>query len=305
MNSTKLKFLFLFFIAQFSFSIDYIHDDFKEAEGFKFHSLGFMTYGFHSNTFHLRNFFGRVNYQLSDVQFFISFNGYADTHDPAINYGYIVNNINLYDYGIWWKVWNGFFISPRAQATYRPNLDTFLLLTPYYFGALSEFDATSVYQAMQKTGPGLRVGYSNEKFEIGYSQGDFRHSIPSAFLGTYRCDQGYVRAVLYSEYQNPANFDRSTLRYKGQLSALYKYVLNQYWTLGAMAEGTVHQDGYYWIRFEQLVQFQKFILGIRELISNTATSIVEGSLLYDVQLAQLGFQLSTNGNFYMGAKVNF
>lgn len=285
---------------------DKIFDDYKETESLALHSRGLLTYGAHSNTFHLRHFFLRANYHREPVQFFATLNGYADTHDPNINYTYSLNNISLYDYGFTYRFLGGFFISPRAAAPYREDLETFLAIPAYIFGTPAEFDPVTHYMVVHKVGPGVRLGYAGERFEVGYSQGDFRHTIPTGFMAKYRFEDFYVRAVMLSEYLNPTVFDRNSMLRKFQVSSAGRYALTPKVTLGALAEVTYLDSGHWRFRLEQAVEHFGVTLGIRELFMEKGQFITEISLKRRLaDLATLGLQYGSNGSWYFVGSVDF
>lgn len=302
----RAAFLLLFTIPAFAGMNDLIHDDYSEAEPLTFHSRGLLTYGSHSNTFHLRHFFARANYERDKVQAFLTLNGYKDTHDPATAYGYIINNINLYDYGIDYRFYEGFHLSLRGAATYRENYDSHLLILPYYFGSPAEFDTLPGYLTAQQTGPGVRLGYRGEKFEVGYSQGDFRHVIPTAFLAKYSfIDDMYLRAVVFSQYQDPLNFPSPKLWHYQLSTAGQKQFIPQL-GIAWLAEATRIDPGQWRFRFEQAILHFEMILAFRQIFSTGNSMLFETSLKRRVaDLAYVGLHYASRGNFYIGTEVNF
>lgn len=287
--------------------IDTIHDDYTEAEKIPFHTRGLLTYGSHSNTFHVRQFHARYNYQLTDVQFFMTLRGHADTHDPPTNYGYILNNISLYDYGAYFRFWGNFFFSPRGAATYRENFHSYLLVTPYYHVSnVAEFDSPSQFQAMFPTGPGIRIGYAGEHFEVGYSQGDFRHVIPSGIMAKAFGDDWYVRGVVLSEYADPLVYRADQKRHKAQLSYGQHFYLTQEFRLAGIAEATYFQNGVWVMRFEEAVQFHGYTLGIRQLVKTASSMLLEFSFTRNFENAiSVGVYYASTGNIYFGSEINF
>jgi len=183
---------------------DPIHDDYVETEAHRLHSTGLLSYGSHNNTFHLRQFFLRYNHQRELLQFFATLNGQKDTHDPEVDYSYFEGEANLYDYGVTLGPWKYFFVSARGAATYRMNYHTFLLIPPYYFpGNDAEIDSPPQYLPIFRTGPGARLGFRGDGWEFGYSQGDYRHTIPMAFMARRATDRYYVRALVQLENEDP------------------------------------------------------------------------------------------------------
>lgn len=299
-------FVLYFSGSAFSAVNDWIHDDYSEDEKFSAHSRGLLTYGTHSNTFHLRHFFARANYNHEKLQAFLTLNGYKDTHEPSTEYGYILNNINLYDYGIDYRFYEGFHVSLRGAAPYRENFETYLLILPYYFGSPAEFDRMDGYLNVQKTGPGIRVGYRSEQFEVGYSQGDFRHSIPTAFLGKFAfSDKLYFRGVLYSEYENPAVFP-SEKKWRYQLSHVGEANLLPQLTMAWIVEATSLGNREWRFRFEQAIKHFDMILAFRESFVSGRPVLFELSLKRQIAgVASFGVHYASRGYFYIGTEVNF
>ncbi len=299
-------FLILTSVAQASYT-DNIFEEVPEAnDSLTLHSRGLLSYGAHSNTFHLRHFFLRANYQKEGLQFFTVLNGYADTHNPAVSYTYSLNNINLYDYGFNYRFLGGFFFSPRAAATYREDYETFLSMTAYIWGSPAEFDPVNNYLLVHRVGPGIRLGYSGDRFEVGYSQGDFRHTIPAGFLAKYRFDDFYLRAVYLTEYLSAAAFDRSSLRRRVQLSGAGRYPLTPLFTLGYLGEVTFLDDGLWRFRFEQAMEHNDITLGIRELFQNRGNLVIEASIKRRLaKIASIGVQYATTGAWYLVGNVDF
>ncbi len=307
MKSLKLfSFLLLMSAPALAAYQDKIFEDYKDPDSLTIHSRGIMSYGAHSNTFHLRHFFLRVNYEREPVQFFAVLNGYADTHEPSTNYTYALNNISLYDYGFTYRFLGGFFFSPRAAAPYREDLETFLAMPAYIFGSPAEFDPVTNYLMVHKVGPGVRLGYSADRFEVGYAQGDFRHSIPSGFMAKYRFDDLYVRAVMLSEYTDAATFDRNSLRRKVQVSSAGRWALGPKITLGGLAEVTYLDSGLFRFRLEQAVEHMGMTLAVRELFMNRGEFIAEVSLKRRLaDIAALGVQYASNGSWYLVGNIDF
>ena len=287
--------------------VDPIFEDLEEKEPLTLHSRGLLTYGLHSNTFHLRHFFLRVNYQKENLQFFTTLNGYADTHDPTKAYSYALNNVSLYDYGFNYHFLGGFFFSPRAAATYREDYETFLAMTAYVWGSPAEFDPVNNYLHVHGSGPGVRIGYTGERFEAGYSQGDYRHTIPQGLLAKYRFDDFYLRAVYLTEYSSAAVFDRTSQRQKFQLSGVGRYLLEDKVALGYLGEITYLDSGLFRFRFEQAVEHRGVTVAVRELFLNRGGPFVfEVSIKKRVaNLAALGVQYASNGYWYVVGNVDF
>ncbi len=286
---------------------DKIFDDIKETETFSLHSRGLISYGFHSNTVHLRHFFLRASYQREEaVQFFATLNGYADTHEPTIAYTYALNNVSLYDYGFIYRFLGGFFVSPRAAAVYREDLETFMAMPAYIYGSPAEFDPVTNYLVMHKSAPGIRFGYGTDRWEVGYSQGDYRHSIPSGLMAKVKFDDFYLRAVTLAEYTNEAIFDRSSLVRKVQLSGAGKLVLTPKITLGLLGEVTYLDNGKWRLRAEQAMEHFGMTLGLRELWINGGEFVMEVSLKRRVaDMVAIGAQYASNGSWYLVGNIDF
>jgi len=284
-----------------------IHEDFLEPHKHNIHSTGLLSYGSHSNTFHLRNFHLRYNLELESTQFFLTLQGSKDTHDPEVNYPFHLPNISLYDFGVAIRLWNRLVISPRAAATFRQDLTTFLLLAPYYSpGNDGEFDFPASYQPLWGTGPGIRLLYEGEGFALGFSQGDFRHVIPTALLWKLYGEGWYLRWAIYSEYGDPLVFRRELHRYTGQLSYQQRFELGNGWGLSLLPEITYVQLGTWWIRLEEAIQISGFTWGLREIIKTGEKPLLETSLTKGVEeIAQLGVHYSSNGYIYLGCRIGF
>lgn len=287
--------------------VDNVFDDYHEEKDLTFHSQGLFSFGVQSNTAHIRKFFARGNYQKSGLQLFTTLNGYKDTHGPSQDYTFILNNINLYDYGFTYQMKNGFFFSGRGAATYRENHDTYLLFSPHIYDRNpGETDEMPQYLRVYRTGPGIRLGYHAEKFEVGYSQGDFRHSIPSAFLGKINFGEDYARLVVYSEYENPLVFDRNLLYRQVQMSYAGMRPLSGPFNIGYLAEVNYHQLGRWWVRLEEAIQYEHYTLAMRELKAPDEPLLLEVSLKRNIEnLMGLGLHYSSNGRVYLAASIDF
>ena len=205
----------LILCAGAAFSTDFISDDYFETDPFTIHSFGLATFGFHSNTFQVRDIFLRGNYNFSDdvneLQIFATVYGYKDTHDPQTNYGYDLGNLNLYDYGSEYRLFQRFFISFRGAATYQFNTETYMLLPSYInsYNSAETYDSPQQYIANNINyvipPAGVRIGYMDDHYELAYSQGDFRHDIPIGVLGKVTYDDYYLR-VLYQHSEIITNW---------------------------------------------------------------------------------------------------
>ncbi len=304
-------FMLLLFMAMPVFAVDYINDDYTETNINVFHSFGLMTYGFHSNTFNIRDIFLRYNFtpsigNLGDLQFFSTLNAYRDTHVPETNYQFILNNIYLYDYGVTYRFFNLMFISMRGAATYRQNYDTLLLVYPYSVtNNPAYFDSPAQFIPVFKTAAGIRAGFFFDHFEAGYSQGDYRHNIPAAAMVKYETEDYYVRGVFQFEHVNPFVYEPTNFNTCAQVSLGGNYSLGDF-ILRGIAETTLMSTNTIEVRFEEAVEYQKITFAIRELILNNQSPLFEASIkknFYDV--ASLGLYGASDGRTYVGTEIKF
>jgi hypothetical protein len=302
-------------LCAFGYSADFINDDYRETNTVAFHSTGLFTYGLHSNTFHLRNFYFKFDYNFSDLQFFITLNGYKDTHIPETNYAFIVNNINLYDYGVTYLFFDRVFLSLRGAAVYKLNHDSFLLVTPYFSTSNpAEFDSPAQYMPSfipDVTDPaGIRFGYRDDHFEIGYSQGDFRHAIPIAGVIKYTQDEFYARVTIQRVNSVPLTYVLENFYWTVQLSSAGSLTFGE-WKYSLLAEYTWQQpgfNGYNLFRFEQAVEYTPFAvtLAIRELERFDMPFLFEASIKKEFDhVASIGFFAATDGRMYVGTEIKF
>lgn len=314
---TLLTALLALFIAGSAFAMDWtyltrdkINDDYRETNMHALHSAGLFTYGLHSNTFHLRNFFIRYNMTVQDLQFILALNGFKDTHVPETNYGYVLNNINLYDYGIRYIFLDHFFVSLRGASVYKLDQDSFLLMKPYYSpDNPAEFDSPMQYiphLTGSMSAPGIRTGFISDHFEIGYSQGDFRHAIPIAGVIKYFDDNFYVRTTIQRVNSEPLTYFIEKFFWVLQLSSAGHLKTGDFDLLG-LGEVTWSQlDGSVWLRFEQGVEWNSWVLAVRELVRFGQPFLFEGSIRYNLySVAYLGLFAGTDGRIYIGSQVEF
>jgi len=287
--------------------VDYIFDDYHEKNEFSLHSEGLLSYGTQTNTAHVRKFFVRGNYQKSNLQLFLTVNAYRDTHDPDTDYTFVQNNIGVSDYGFTYQFDNGIFFSGRGAATYRQNEDTFLLFSPQeYYKNPGELDSNPSYFQVHRNGPGIRVGYRKEKYEVAYSQGDFRHSIPTAFLGKLNLGEDYLRLIVFSEYENPVIFQRDTLRRQVQLSYVGMRSIGLGLDFGYLAEVTYHQSGKWWTRLEEAVRWEGFTLALRQLWAPNESLLHEIGLKKNLEdVLSVGIHYASNNRFYLAGQIDF
>ncbi len=301
----KKFFLFFIFLSVYSFSLTGILEDRIETNSI--HSYGILSYGFHSNTFHLRNAFFRYNLNLleENAQFFVTLKGYRDTHVPESEYPSILNNIELYDYGV--NLWIKFFyISLRGAANYTQNPDTFLLFTPYQLQEETEFDAPKMYKKLFMSYAGVRIGFSGENYLIAYSQGDYRHMIPSGVKLKYFNSDFYIRWVSLFYHNNPLVYEAENLYFVHQMSIRKDFDFNEVNFL-TIFEVTYYTDEDFILRIEEGVSYKRFIFALRELYNfRNNDFIFEASLKRNFgEIFNIGLQLSTDGRYYIGTEVNF
>jgi hypothetical protein len=307
------KILIFLLLARASFSItspgaiDWIHDDYKDTKGHSIHSRGFLNYGAQTNTFHLTQFHLRYNYQLENVQFFGTLRGYHDTHDPAIAYQFILNNLSLFDYGTTIRLFKYGFVSLRGAAPYREGLQTYQIILPYYFADnAAEFDPAASFLTISPSGPGIRIGYADDKFEIGYSQGDYRHVIPSAIMTKYMGEDWYARLLFFFYYGDPANFRSDLLRFRTQLRLGGEYTLFGNWKLGGIADTTYDSTGSWRHCLEEAIIYGSTSLGFRQLFKTGANTLFEISLNQKFEnVVSLGLYFASDSRVYIGSEVNF
>jgi hypothetical protein len=316
------------------FPLDYIFDDYLETNTYDIHSYGLATYGVHSNTFQLRDMYLRGNYNLSDdineLQIFATVYGYKDTHDPQTNYGYDLGNLNLYDYGSEYRLFKMFFISLRGASVYQFNTETFMLLPAY----INSYNSTETYDSPQQyiadnvnyviPPAGIRFGYMDDHYELGYSQGDFRHDIPKAALAKVTFDDFYVR-VLFQHSEIVTNWFDTGLSNEAtctQVSFGGKYQMGDltfhgilegvYWGGGTTNTADQTYDpltGNIWVRLEEAVTWHDFTLGFRELMMNYAPTLYEISLKKEFfHVDSFGILIGSDGiytRFYIGDEIYF
>lgn len=291
-------------------TLDRIDGDYRETNAHAVHSKGLFTYGLHSNTFHLRYGFFRYNFSVQDVQFILTLNGYKDTHIPETNYNFILNNINLYDYGIYYRFLGNFFVSFRGASVYKLDQDSFLMLKPYYSpDNPAEFDTPAQY-IPQLTGsmsaPGIRLGFISDNFEAGYSQGDFRHAIPIGGIIRYFNDDFYLKTTVQRVNSEPLTYFIEKFFWVLQLSSAGHLKIGDFDLLGLGEITWSQQDGSIWLRSEQGVEWNSWIFAIRELYRFGQTFLFEGSVKYNLfSVAYLGIFAATDGRIYVGSQIDF
>lgn len=288
---------------------DRIDGDYHETNTHAVHARGLFTYGLHSNTFHLRYGFFRYNFSVEDVQFILALDGYKDTHVPETNYNFILNNVNLYDYGIYYRFLGNFFISFRGASVYKMDQNTFLLVKPYYSpDNPAEFDTPIQYMPHltgSMSAPGVRLGFVSDHFEVGYSQGDFRHAIPIAGIIRYFNDDFYVKTTIQRVNSEPLTYFIEKFYWVLQLSSAGHLKIGDFEILG-LGEITWSQlSNDIWLRSEQGVEWNSLTFAVRELYRFGHPFLFEGSVKYNLfSVASIGIFAGTDGRVYIGSEIN-
>ena len=332
-------FLAMIFSSVIVYSIDFISDDYFETNTYTLHSYGLVTYGFHDDTCHVSDIWIRGNYNLendiNELQIFATINGFKDTHDPGMNYNYILNNINFYDYGAEYRIFKMFFLSLRGAAPYEVNTDTYLLIPSYYNSynpslntnqpaepvceheQPAQYINTGIYS---ETPAGIRIGYMQRNFlgiannfEVAYSQGDYMHEIPSSALARVDFDNLYIRVLEQTHLTIATNYTDffSYREWMTEISLGSHYKAGDFLISGILEgaywSGSVTNvynsyitlnppNGAIWFRFEEAVTWNEFTLGFRELVMNYAPALYEVSLEKEFfNVNYLGLFLGSDG----------
>ena len=346
---------------------DYFRDDYKrqlpdlnddnlsffQKYPIEVHLMTNFTYSIPVNTFNMRDVYLSVGQTFHNdyVQLtgFITANGYFDTHDPAKNYGYVRGNAGLYDGGIQAIFLDRILIGVRGRATFDISTNTFMLLPHYYDTTLNlredaEFytDIPDYYLPQNMNGAGIRVGFIGKHYEIAYSQGDFMHGIPKAFLAKFNLPNMEFRFLYGHENRKaPASWNDTLSSSLVQVSSTFRYpFLNNKLWVNAIAEytwseydvrevplgsvnntntGTIENnktipfpsDAHY-VRLEQSIEYYMLNLALREVIkvSNGVTKAYLEYAIYGKFNAgpadfTLGFQGSTDGRYYVSGGIKF
>lgn len=310
---------------------DYIRDDYKrflpdlntgEAISFfdrfplEFHLSSVFSYGAHNNTFNLREFYftlGQTYYNnyISFTPFATAF-AYFDTHNPDIDYDYVKGNVGLYDGGFQAVIVDRVLLSARGRAVFDINTTTFMLM-PHYYDAKNPaaFDSPEYYLTHVLNGAGIRVGFIGNYFELAYSQGDYRHSIPKAAL--LRVNLPYTELRLLYQHENrkdPEIYTDDIFESLAQISAVSKIpVLNSMW-VNLLGEYTFKEGVAHYVRIEEGFEWNILNIALREMIyikDNKAKFYLEYALYAKPRVANasfsLGFQGSTDGRYYIMGNI--
>lgn len=287
--------------------LDTIHDSYREDRTFALHSQGILSYGAHTNTFHLRYAYLRANLEMNSVQFFLTLNGYRDTHNPDTNYSYILNNINLYDYGVHYRFNPYADLVLSGAAVLRKNTHNLLLLPALYrTGNPGEFDSPAAYIPVFLNAAGIRINGHIGRISLSYSQGDFRHSIPIAASLLYQAQHGYIRGLVQLENTDPLVYALNLYRADYQISSGWLYHLGQV-QLKTIAEWTYSERLLkHWIRLEQSALWNNWGLALRFLYRLDLSPLLEASLSYEfLAMTRLGIQVSSDGRIYAASLIDF
>lgn len=287
---------------------DWIRDDYTETNRHSVHSQGWLTYGAHTNTFNLRKFYLRYNFQLSGVQFFATVSGYKDTHNPPLDYPYVLPNVQMYDYGAAFRFFDLLDLSLRGAAVYSIDTETYLLV-PHYSSTNdpAEFDSPPQYMEEFVNAAGLRIGLSRGRFAFGYSQGDYRHLIPMGAVARYDDGRFGVRVLAQLYNYDPLVYDIANYRLRLQTTATAHETFGD-WTVKGLAEFYLVEDSRWDFRFEEAVVYDPWdvTFAMRQIAWNDLPALFEFSLSKRVGgLVSLGAFAGTDGRIYIGTSVDF
>ena len=285
----------------------------------EFHLTSTFSYAAHTNTFNMRDTFvslGQTFYNdyIAFTGFITAF-GYFDTHEPATNYGYIKGNAGLYDGGAQVIFIDRILVSARGRATFDINTTTFMLMPHYYDTTLNpaNIDTPNYYLPQVLNGPGIRVGFIGNHYEIAYSQGDFRHSIPKAFLFRFNIPNLEFRFLYEHENRKaPEDYHITLFESLIQASATLRFpFLSETIWLNAIAEYTWRENDAHYIRLEQGFEWYMLNIALREIVHIEKDKNVKAYLEYAIfgkfaagpaEFA-IGFQGSTDGRYYIAGHV--
>nr|WP_295297478.1 hypothetical protein [uncultured Brachyspira sp.] len=311
---------------------DYFRDDYKrtlpnpndtnlsffEKYPLEFHLTATFSYAILTNTFNMRDTFATIaqTFHNDYIQFtgFITAYGYFDTHNPDINYPYIRGNGGLYDGGVQAIFVDRILVSARGRATFDINTTTFMLMPHYYDTTLNpaNIDTPDYYIPQVLNGPGIRVGFIGNHYEIAYSQGDFRHSIPKALLLRFNIPNIEVRFLYEHENRRePQNYHITLFESLVQASATFRFpLMNETIWLNAIAEYTWRENDAHYIRLEQGFEWYMLNIALREMVhikDREAKIYLEYALFGKFKAGpaefNVGFQGATDGRYYIAGNV--
>lgn len=295
----------------------------------EFHLTSTFSYAAHTNTFNMRDTFVSLgqtfhNYYIAFTGFITAF-GYFDTHEPDSNYSYIKGNAGLYDGGAQVIFIDRILVSARGRATFDINTTTFMLMPHYYYTTLNtstnsdtlfnpaNIDTPNYYIPQVLNGPGIRVGFIGNHYEIAYSQGDFRHSIPKAFLFRFNIPNLEFRFLYEHENRKaPEDYHITLFESLIQASATLRFpFLSETIWLNAIAEYTWRENDAHYIRLEQGFEWYMLNIALREIVHIEKDKNAKAYLEYAIfgkfaagpaEFA-IGFQGSTDGRYYIAGHV--
>ena len=284
----------------------------------EFHLTSTFSYAAHTNTFNMRDTFVSLgqtfhNNYIAFTGFITAF-GYFDTHDPTNSYPYIKGNAGLYDGGVQAIFVDRILVSARGRATFDINTTTFMLMPHYYDTTLNpaNIDTPNYYIPQVLNGAGIRVGFIGNHYEIAYSQGDFRHSIPKAFLFRFNIPNIEFRFLYEHENRKAPEYYHITLfESLVQASATLRFpFLNETIWLNVIAEYTWRENDAHYIRLEQGFEWYMLNIALREMVhivDKNAKAYLEyaifGKFAAGPAEFAIGFQGSTDGRYYIAGHV--
>lgn len=348
---------------------DFIRDDYKrvlpdannedlsffQKYPVEFHLTSNFTYSIPANTFNMRDFYATLGQTFHNdymqLTGFVTANGYFDTHYPLEDYGYIKGNVGLYDGGLQAIFLDRILVAVRGRATFDINTNTFMLMPHYYDTTLDVFNKEALFYTdipgyhlpQNMNGAGIRVGFIGKHYEIAYSQGDFMHGIPKAFLAKFNLPNMEYRFLYGHENRNaPDSWSSELSSSLVQVSSTFRYpFLNNKLWVNAIAEYTWREndvrevpldslspdgnhtsdknkvltpfapDAHY-VRLEQAIEYYMLNLALREIIQvrNGVTKAyleyaIYGKFKADMAEFTLGFQGSTDGRYYISGGIKF
>lgn len=318
---------------------DYLRDDYKRPQdspyddelspamnifnSIEMHMEAYFSYGIHNNTFKMDNVFFTLGETFHTKYFsispFITVNGYFDTHDPDDDYPFIKGNIGLYDGGAQVVILNHFLLSVRGRATFDVDTTTYMLM-PHYVDRKNPtaYDVPHWYIPTVLNGAGIRVGVIGNHYEIAYSQGDYRHSIPKAAM--FRLNLPYFSARLLYQHENrmnPAAYHADLFESLVQSTFVGTIPIEglgqQFWVNLVLEYTWIEGDAHY-IRLEQGFEWKMLNIALREFFyikkdSDQGLFLLEYTVYCKLQAGRanfsVGFQGSTDNRYYVLGKIEF
>ncbi len=318
---------------------DYIRDDYKRQQdelddnattlekalaNIDMHLQTYYSYGIHSNTFKMDDLFftfGKTFYgDYVTISPFLTINGYFDTHVPDEEYDDIMRgNIGLYDGGVQAVFLNHFLLSVRGRAVFDVDTTTFMLM-PSYINSTNptSYETPHWYLPQTLNGAGIRVGVIGHHYELAYSQGDFRHSIPKSVMFRLNLEHFQVRLLWQNENRMaPEDWHPDLFENLVQITGagvIPFEALDQQFYVNLLGEYTWREGDAQYIRLEQGFEWNVFNVVLREMFyiapdSNQELFLLEYSvyakLVAGISEFSIGFQGSTDGRYYILGKIEF